>query len=134
MDTIFFRLLDGVSRPARLSGAIEELREGGEPADAYSTEPASLGQVPGSPLAYWVSETVRSKFVELPTFEGNGRVAQHGASTKDDFRFIRTTWEVAANTLLGLGLTRFYGPIRVKRLGSVKGVKEYGQDRQALLA
>lgn len=35
---------------------------------------------------------------------------------------------------LGLGLTRFRGPIRVKRSGSVKGVKEDGQDRQALLA
>ena len=34
---------------------------------------------------------------------------------------------------LGLGLTRFRGPIRVKRSGSVKGVKD-GQERQALLA
>ena len=33
-----------------------------------------------------------------------------------------------------LGLTRFRGPIRVKRSGSVKGVEEDGQERQALLA
>ena len=33
---------------------------------------------------------------------------------------------------LGLGLTRLHGPIRVKRSGSVKGVKD-GQERQALL-
>jgi hypothetical protein len=32
-----------------------------------------------------------------------------------------------------LGLTRLHGPIRVKRSGSVKGVKD-GQERQALLA
>src|SRR5215204_3486208 len=32
-----------------------------------------------------------------------------------------------------VGLTRFRGPIRVKRSGSVKGVED-GQDRQALLA
>jgi hypothetical protein len=32
-----------------------------------------------------------------------------------------------------LGLTRFREPIRVKRSGSVKGVKD-GQERQALLA
>jgi hypothetical protein len=32
-----------------------------------------------------------------------------------------------------LGLTRFQGPIRVKRSGSVKGVEEDGQDRQTLL-
>jgi transposase len=34
---------------------------------------------------------------------------------------------------VGLGLTRFRGPIRVKRSGSVKGVED-GQERQALLA
>jgi hypothetical protein len=33
-----------------------------------------------------------------------------------------------------LGLTRFREPIRVKRSGSVKGVEEDGQERQALLA
>jgi hypothetical protein len=33
---------------------------------------------------------------------------------------------------LGLGLTRLREPIRVKRSGSVKGVKD-GQERQALL-
>jgi hypothetical protein len=37
-DTIFFRLLDGANRPARLSGAIEELREGEERTDTHSAE------------------------------------------------------------------------------------------------
>jgi hypothetical protein len=35
---------------------------------------------------------------------------------------------------LGLGLTHLHGQIRVKRSGSVKGVEEDGQERQALLA
>ena len=35
---------------------------------------------------------------------------------------------------LGLGLTRFHGPIGVKRSGYVKGVEVDGQDGQALLA
>jgi hypothetical protein len=34
---------------------------------------------------------------------------------------------------VGLGLTRFRGPIRVKGSGSVKGVED-GQDRQAVSA
>jgi hypothetical protein len=33
-----------------------------------------------------------------------------------------------------VGLTRFREPIRVKRSGSVKGVEEDGQERQALFA
>jgi hypothetical protein len=56
-DTTFFRLLDGVNRPSRLASAVEELREGGETTDTYSAEPASLGQVPGSPFAYWGERT-----------------------------------------------------------------------------
>jgi hypothetical protein len=35
---------------------------------------------------------------------------------------------------LGLDLTRFRGPITVKRSGYAKGVEEDGQDRQALFA
>jgi hypothetical protein len=35
--------------------------------------------------------------------------------------------------VVGLGLTRFRGPIRVKRSGSMKGVED-GQDRQNLAA
>jgi hypothetical protein len=39
------------------------------------------------------------------------------------------------NAMIGdLGLTRFRGPIRVKRSSSMKGVEEDGQERQTLLA
>ena len=96
-DTIFFRLLDGANRPSRLSQAIEELREGEETTDAYSAESASLQQVPGSPLAYWMSEKVRSKFIELPAFENAGRTAKRGPSSGDDFRRVRVWWETAAD-------------------------------------
>ncbi len=96
-DTIFFRLLDGVNRPSRLSDAIEELHKGGETADAYSAEPTSLQQVPNSPLAYWVSDKVRNAFVTMSSFKTAGRDAQFGASTKNDFRFLRAWWEVPAD-------------------------------------
>jgi len=96
-DTIFFRLLDGVNRPSRLSDAIEELHKGGETADTYSAEPTSLQQVPNSPLAYWVSDKVRHAFVTMPSFKTAGRDAQFGASTKNDFRFLRAWWEVPSD-------------------------------------
>jgi hypothetical protein len=37
----------------------------------------------------------------------------------------------SATLILGLGLTRFHGQIKVKRSGSVKGVKD-GQNEEAL--
>ena len=52
--------------------------------------------MPGSPFAYWVSERVRGLFTELPPFEGEGRTACLGASSKNDFRFLRLWWEVPA--------------------------------------
>lgn len=95
-DTIFFRLLDGVDRPARLSNGIEELHERGEAIDVYSAEPISFSQVPGSPFAYWVSEEVRKKFAKLTPFESQERRVKQGLATADNFRFVRTWWEVQA--------------------------------------
>lgn len=94
-DTIFFRLLDGVNRPSRLSDAVEELREGGGTSDVHHTNPNSFRQVPGSPFSYWVSDKMRSKFSELPRFEDGKRTARVGLQTSDDFRFVRAWWEVA---------------------------------------
>lgn len=93
-DTIFFRLLDGVNRPSRLSDAIEDLHEGEGTGDVYSAEPASLRQVPGSPFAYWVSEEVHSKFAKLPPFEGDGREIRVGDHPGDGFKYLRLFWEV----------------------------------------
>ena len=54
------------------------------------------------------------------------------------FRVADTAHTLAASPLVEtkvrLGLTRFRGPIRVKRSGSVKGLEEDRQERQALLA
>ncbi len=98
-DTIFFRLLDGVNRPSRLSGAIEELREGGETTDTYLAEPTSLRYVPGSPFAYWVSEGVRHKFAKLSPLGSDKRAVKQGLATADDFRFVRTQWEVKPQSI-----------------------------------
>lgn len=98
-DTIFFRLLDGVNRPSRLSDAIEELREGGETSDVHRADPISFRQVPGSPFAYWVSKEIRSKFTALPPFEDEERAVKQGLATADDFRFVRAWWETSPLTV-----------------------------------
>ncbi len=93
-DTIFFRLLDGVNRPSRLSDAVEALRGNGQMDNVHQANPRSFRQVPGSPFAYWATERMREMFVTLPRLKTNGRTAQTGASTKNDFRFLRAWWEV----------------------------------------
>ena len=50
-------------------------------------------KVPGSPIAYWVSENVREIFSGRPTY---GEVAEikQGLATADDDRFLRHWYEV----------------------------------------
>jgi hypothetical protein len=61
---------------------------------AFTVEPNTFSQVPGSPFAYWVSDDLRSMFSKLPAFESGERTAKVGVQTSDDFRFVRTWWEV----------------------------------------
>jgi hypothetical protein len=56
------------------------------------------------------------------------------AQYKGQYKYAKTE-ELARQKLYAmLGLTRFRGPIRVKRSSSMKGVEEDGQERQTLLA
>ncbi|WP_437744604.1 BREX-1 system adenine-specific DNA-methyltransferase PglX [Sorangium sp. So ce1504] len=50
--------------------------------------------VEGAPFSYWLATSVRRLFRALPPFESEERFARLGASTKDDFRFLRLWWEV----------------------------------------
>lgn len=67
--------------------------ERGEGRLVFEVEPAEFKKVPGSPFAYWVSETIRALFDGAPQFESGGRTAKCGAGTLDDFRFLRLSWE-----------------------------------------
>ena len=91
-DTIFFRLLDGVDRPSRLTDAVEKLHKGKELADVHAVDSDSFRQIPGSPFSYWVTENVRRLFVEMAPLESEGRENRVGLQTSDNFRFLRAWW------------------------------------------
>lgn len=97
-DTIFFRLLEGVNRPSRLSESVEALREGGEARDVYLVDPRSLRQVPNVPMAYWAPPSTLDKFQQLGLYKRAGEVKQ-GLATKDNERFVRAWWEVPVQSL-----------------------------------
>lgn len=54
-----------------------------------------LHSIPGSPFAYWAQDSVLSAFREFQPYETRGRTALQGASTCDDFRYVRTWYEPA---------------------------------------
>ncbi len=91
--TTFLRLLADKDKANNLLVSCSSLRRGNSDARVFSVAPESFRTVPGAPFAYWVSDAVRGLFKALPSFESRGREAQVGASTKDDFRFLRLHWE-----------------------------------------
>jgi hypothetical protein len=91
--TTFLRLLADKEKANNLLASCNALRVGQCDTLVFSVAPESFRAVPGTPFAYWVSDAVRRLFEALPPFESQGREAQVGASTKDDFRFLRLFWE-----------------------------------------
>jgi len=95
--TTFLRLLAADDKPTALRAAIAATRAAIPTPDAYTVDPASFRQIPGSPFAYWVSEQVRRFFAEFDALETKGREARRGSSTGDDFQRVRAWWEVSAS-------------------------------------
>jgi len=98
--TTFLRVLEAEDKAAALLAAIRE-PEAASGKQRFEVDPASFASVPRSPFAYWVSERLRKLFKELPPFEASGRTLSIGASTKNDFRYVRGSFEVSARNRAG---------------------------------
>jgi hypothetical protein len=90
----FVRLLKDTDRAGGLIDAISAERDGQPDRRIYSVRTVEFESLPGVPLAYWVSPSIRRLFVELPSLEGAGPEARQGLATGEDFRFVRVSWEV----------------------------------------
>lgn len=97
---VFFRPLNQQENAGLLTRAISALNRGERLDGVYFCDLASFKKMPGSPFAYWVSEDIKSKFYDLKSLAEYGVAAQVGASTKDDFRFLRTSWEPSCTGIL----------------------------------
>ena len=85
---VCIRALGEADKAAVLTMAIES------GADMFRCDPREFSAIPGSPFTYWVGSAPRRLFRALRPLESEGRDVQSGASTMDDFRFLRTNWEV----------------------------------------
>ena len=88
--TIFIRLIEDQDKRSALLDAINDDNS----KKVFDVDPESFKQIPGSPFAYWVSDKIRALFAKLPIYEGDGRTVKPGLATADDFRFVRTYWEI----------------------------------------
>jgi hypothetical protein len=97
--TVFLRVLEEVRD--KESALATLIRSVGKSANrrVFQVSLESLSYVPGSPFAYWATDRVRQLFQVLPSLAKTGYLAQVGASTKSDARFLRAWWEVRAGSL-----------------------------------
>ncbi|BAY35693.1 hypothetical protein NIES2111_00090 [Nostoc sp. NIES-2111] len=95
-NLICFRLLEEGDKKSALIDILQNYND----SRYFVVSPESFSMVPNTPFCYWVSNNIRQLFTKLPQFESNGRIAQHGASTKKDPRFLRLWWEILPNKIV----------------------------------
>jgi hypothetical protein len=81
-------------------------------ANCFHRDPADFHVIPKSPFAYWASDAVFELFKRGETIEFGSRVVRIGMTTHDDFRWLRSWWEVtgvdARPLSKGGSFARFY--------------------------
>jgi len=82
-----------------LAARIAALNAAAQPEETYLLDPAQFALIPGSPFAYWATESMFRIFREIPPAEGNVASFRLGLTTNDDFRFLRLSWEVSTGTI-----------------------------------
>ena len=91
--TIFLRLLAEDDKAAALAESCVRVREGDEETRCFEVASGAFDAIPAKPFAYWVSDAVRSSFSATNPVSRSALVAS-GTGTLDDFRFLRSWWEV----------------------------------------
>lgn len=94
--TTFIRLLrePSAQRPRLLRELCGRLRDGGTDERVFEVPAHAFEAVPGAPMAYWMSPDIRRLFADHPTIEDTAAEVRVGLQTGEDFRFVRTHWEV----------------------------------------
>jgi hypothetical protein len=91
--TLFFRLLKEEEKEESLGAAVRGVRSAAASTLTHRAEQESFRMIPGAPFAYWVSDAMRRKFKEFQPLATQA-MAQHGLSSKADFRWLRLAWEI----------------------------------------
>lgn len=138
MKTVFLRVLKASDKA---EGLLEAVRG---PANSsvvsrFDVDVRSFSAVPSSPFAYWVGEKLLSRFIELPRFETEERIALGGLKTLDDERFVRAWWELPSltentwpNLAKGGAFSPFYADVYLRVNWKTQGeeISWYGYQRR----
>ena len=66
----------------------------------YASRHSNFASLPGKPFAYSAPKEVLRAYAEMPAFESDARTIRAGVQSSDDFRFLRSWWEVPSCNLM----------------------------------
>ena len=92
----FFRLVEGVEAEKKAALISGEKRYDSIVQDDFN-------KIPGSPVAYWATDSVHAAFMKFPSL-GSRVDCRQGMASSDDGRFVRFHWEVDS-LAVGIGLS-----------------------------
>src|SRR5262249_41024306 len=93
MKAIFFRVIEAENKEAALRAAVRAPST----ASSFEVHMQDLAVIPRTPFAYWIGNRIREVFKKLGRFESGQCTATRGASTCDDFRYVRLWTEAPAS-------------------------------------
>ncbi len=98
-ELLCFQLLLGDEKGSLLEAAVDALSRGENHPAVFQISPAVFRRLPGSPFCYWPTFRVLRVFERFPKFESEKRMVRCGMGTLDDFRFLRSWWEIAPKVI-----------------------------------
>jgi hypothetical protein len=109
---IAIRALRDHDRAACILQRITELRSGERwPAEVFLTDLSSLGKLPHSPLAYWMSSSFLAACRQHHSLAQDNINASVGLSSADNFRHLRLAWEVNPVHIGTIGSQQHWVPL-----------------------
>lgn len=94
-EAVFFRLLNEESKGQSIASRIQHLAQAVSQSDEVILRDVDIFRsIPGAPFAYWTETRFYKLYSDLKALATDGRHVLVGASTKNDFRYLRLYWEI----------------------------------------
>ncbi|SIN85127.1 BREX-1 system adenine-specific DNA-methyltransferase PglX [Paraburkholderia phenazinium] len=96
----FFRQLRSQTKSVGLRSSICALNSGEPSSDVFLRDVRDFGVFPDRPYVYWIDEEIAQRIAEKSPIAPNVCAIAVGLQTGDDFRFLRTWWEVGVSSIV----------------------------------
>lgn len=102
---IFIRLVEGSSEAEKVEALRRILADCYPLSGYYLVSADDFKAIPGSPIAYWLSEKIRTAFKEYPALETRSRSAI-GMITGRNATYVRQWWEISSDQMVSGAASR----------------------------